>query len=131
MTIKPPRNDGSGICSDCEQRIPNYMVNPGGTGYVSPMSDALPFSIKEAMVEGFKGFEAIPRPVCMKCYCLAWDEAYPGVPCPFQEQSDFIHADLDRAFRLGLLMTTPIVIQPPIVQSGTAVTTGSKAVEAG
>ena len=110
--MKPPRTDG--ICSDCEKPIPLYMVNPGGVGYVSPLSDQLPGSIKEAMLLGTKAWEAIPRQVCMACYCLAWNELYPDNPCPLQEQSDFIHADLDRAFRLGLVMTTPIVIQEPI-----------------
>lgn len=125
MKVKPPRQDG--ICSDCEQPIPNYLANPGGVGYVSPLSDALPFSIQVAMLDGKKAYEAIPRPVCMACYCKAWDEAYPGNVCPLQEQSDFIHADLDRAYRLGLLMTTPIVIQPPIDLEGvTAVVSPQK-----
>lgn len=112
MAVKPPREDG--ICSDCEQPIPAYLANPGGVGYVSPLSDQLPHSIKEAMLLGQKAWEAVPRPVCMACYCKAWDECYPNVHCPLQEQSDFIHADLDRAFRLGLLLTSPIVIQEPL-----------------
>src|SRR5260370_3589124 len=103
MASKPPRNDG--ICSDCERPIPAYLVNPGGVGYVSPLSDELPGSIKQAMLEGVKAWEAIARPVCMECYCKAWNEAYPNEkrPCPLQEQSDFIHEDLARAFRLGLI----------------------------
>jgi len=110
--MKPARTDG--ICSDCEQAIPLYLANPGGVGYVSPLSDVLPSSVKEVMLLGQKAFEAIPRPVCMACYCKAFEEAYPGESCPLQEQSDFIHEDLERAFRLGLILSTPITIQPPV-----------------
>lgn len=117
MTFKPPRSVNEGICSDCEQRIPLYLANPGGVGYISPLSDELPGSIKQAMLLGEKAFEAIPRPVCMACYCKAWDEAYPGIPCHLQEQSDFIHADLGRAYRLGLVLSAPIIIQPPIEEA--------------
>lgn len=111
---KPPRTDG--ICSDCEQPIPNYLANPGGVGYVSPLSDQLPNSVAEVMLLGERAFMAIPRPVCMACYCKAFNEMYDGEPCPLQEQSDFIHADLARARRLGLLLSNPIVIQDPLAE---------------
>lgn len=115
--MNPPRTDG--YCSDCDQSIPIYQVAPGGLGYVSPLSDELPHSVKEVMLLGEKAFQAIPRPVCMACYCIAWEKAYPDKgPCHLREISDFIHADLERAYRFGLVLSAPIKIQEPIKVEG-------------
>lgn len=117
MATTPPRTDG--FCSDCGQPLQHYSFNPGGGGgYVSPESDDLPGSIKEALVLGYRAIEAIPRIICGACYVLAWKRKYPGQVWPEQEKMDFVHADLDRAFRFQMLAAKPAVVQPPVNAEG-------------
>lgn len=90
-------------CRGCGIEIPSYPECQGGLGFVSPLSDEAPGSLKEAMVEGHRAFGSVEKQVCMSCYCDDFEKAYPGVECHLREKADFIKADPDLARRLGLI----------------------------
>jgi hypothetical protein len=94
-------------CADCGIDLPYYPECAGGRGFVSPLSDELPGSLKEAFVDGQRGIQGIERPVCMKCFVIAWEQKNGGVS-PMREKAEFIHADLPRAEKFGLIGSKPV-----------------------
>jgi hypothetical protein len=96
-------------CADCGKPIPYYPECIGGRGFVSPLSDELPGSIAEAFVDGQRGVMGIERPVCMLCYCTAWEKKNEG-KCEMREKAEFIHADLARAEKFGLVGVKPLAV---------------------
>jgi len=80
------------ICEDCWEEIPRYIDFPGGL--VSPESDGdaggnfaktRDVSIGDKVKdngEPQRGREHLQKVICLKCYRLAFQRVYPGLPLP-------------------------------------------------